>query len=165
MNPAFDLLITGAHLATMAGASPYGAIRDGAIGIVGKTITWVGAERELPRDASAHRMFHAHGAWATPGLIDCHTHLVYAGNRIDEFEARQNGATYDNLWKAAIKAHPDGVTITSFNEWGEGTQIEPAAARRGYSAYDGAWGLLGTAAQRAYLTRTAYWSGRLHSSG
>ena len=52
MNPAFDLLITGAHLATMAGASPYGAIRDGAIGIVGETIAWVGAERDLPRDAS-----------------------------------------------------------------------------------------------------------------
>ena len=78
---------------------------------------------------------------------------------------RRNGATYDNLWAAAIAAHPDIVTITSFNEWGEGTQIEPAAPHRGYVAYDGAWGLLGMAAQTAYLTRTAYWAGRLHSGG
>jgi imidazolonepropionase len=97
MNPAFDLLITGAHLATMAGEAPYGAIRDGAVGIVGETIAWVGAERDLPRDVSAHRLFHAHGAWATPGLIDCHTHLVYAGNRVDEFEARLKGVSYADI--------------------------------------------------------------------
>ena len=78
---------------------------------------------------------------------------------------RRNGATYDNLWTAALAAHPDIVTITSFNEWGEGTQIEPAASRHGYVAYDGAWGLVGAAAQTAYLTRTAYWAGRFHSGG
>ena len=78
---------------------------------------------------------------------------------------RRNGATYDNLWTAALAAHPDFITITSFNEWGEGTQIEPAAAHRGYVCYDGAWGLVGTAAETAYLTRTAYWAGRFHSSG
>jgi glycoprotein endo-alpha-1,2-mannosidase len=54
------------------------------------------------------------------------------------------------------------VSITSFNEWGEGTQIEPAQARRGYAAYDGAWGLVGTSAQSAYLLRTTYWSARFH---
>jgi len=78
---------------------------------------------------------------------------------------RRNGATYDNLWTAALAAHPDIVTITSFNEWGEGTQIEPAAPHRGYVTYDGAWGLHGAAAQTAYLTRTAYWTGRFHSGG
>jgi len=78
---------------------------------------------------------------------------------------RRNGATYDNLWSAALAAHPDIVTITSFNEWGEGTQIEPAAPHRGYSTYDGAWGLVGAAAETAYLTRTAYWTGRFHSGG
>ena len=46
-------------------------------------IAWVGAERDLPRGASAHRSLDARGAWATPGLIDCHTHLVYAGNRVE----------------------------------------------------------------------------------
>ncbi len=90
----------------------------------------------------------------------------YNGTRAGEkslTRSRRNGATYDALWKAAIAAHPDGVTITSFNEWGEGTQIEPAAARSGYLSYNGAWGLEGTAAQTAYLTRTAYWVARLLS--
>jgi glycoprotein endo-alpha-1,2-mannosidase len=77
---------------------------------------------------------------------------------------RKNGQTYDNLWKAAIAAHPDMVTITSYNEWGEGTQIEPAAAKQGYRSYEGAWGLHGVAAQSAYLTRTAYWSAVFHSA-
>jgi imidazolonepropionase len=118
MNPAFDLLITGAHLATMVGETPYGAIREGAIGVVGKSIAWIGAERDLPRDASAHRMFHAHGAWATPGLIDCHTHLVYAGNRVDEFEARLNGATYADIARAGggIKATVRATRAASEDE-------------------------------------------------
>ena len=97
MNEVFDLLVTGAHLATMADRTPYGAIRDGAIGTRGGRIAWVGGERDLPRDATARRSLDAHGAWATPGLVDCHTHLVYAGTRIDEFEARLNGATYAEI--------------------------------------------------------------------
>ena len=106
MSPAYDLLITGAHLATMTGDAPYGAVRDGAIGIVGERIAWLGAERDLPRDASARRWLHARGAWATPGLIDCHTHLVYAGNRANEFEARLTGASYAEIAQAGggIKA-------------------------------------------------------------
>ncbi len=90
----------------------------------------------------------------------------YDGVRAGELSIsrpRRNGATYDNLWKAAIASHPDGVTITSFNEWGEGTQIEPAAAKRGYLSYDGAWGLRGAAAQMAYLGRTAYWAARFQA--
>ena len=75
---------------------------------------------------------------------------------------RLDGRTYDDLWRAALRAQPDMVTITSFNEWGEGTQIEPAAARKGYDSYNGAWGLHGIAAQTSYLTRTAYWTGRFH---
>jgi hypothetical protein len=77
---------------------------------------------------------------------------------------RRNGATYDSMWKLAIQAHADRVTITSYNEWHEGTQIEPASSsprRRGryrYLTYDGAWGLHGIAAEHAYLRRTRYWS-------
>ena len=75
---------------------------------------------------------------------------------------RRHGITYDNMWRAAIGADADSVTITSFNEWQEGTQIEPAAPspRRGphgYASYDGAWGLGGVPAEAAYLDRTAYW--------
>jgi hypothetical protein len=77
---------------------------------------------------------------------------------------RRGGATYDSMWKMAIAAGADRVTITSYNEWHEGTQIEAASSttkRRGlyrYLTYDGAWGLHGVAAEGAYLTRTRYWT-------
>lgn len=79
--------------------------------------------------------------------------------------ARRNGATYDRLWTAALAAGPDIVTITSYNEWGESTQIEPAVPRRGYRSYDGAWGLRGRAAEMAYLDRTAYWAAHWDGRG
>ncbi len=81
-----------------------------------------------------------------------------------QLKRRRNGATYDAMWHAAIAAGADRVTITSYNEWHEGTQIEPAATsprRRGgyrYLTYDGAWGLHGQAAAYAYLVRTRYWA-------
>jgi len=90
----------------------------------------------------------------------------YDGLRAGEtstVSGRRDGARYDNLWAAALAARPDLVTITSYNEWGEGTQIEAAAAHRGYRGYDGAWGLRGAAARTAYLDRTAYWTSRFHS--
>ena len=76
---------------------------------------------------------------------------------------RRHGATYDEMWHAALAAGADRITITSFNEWQEGTQIEPAATslRLGayrYFSYDGAWGLHGVAAEDAYLDRTDYWA-------
>jgi hypothetical protein len=77
-------------------------------------------------------------------------------------KSRRGGTTYDSMWHAAIAAGADEVTITSFNEWQEGTQIEPAAppSRHGafsYVSYDGAWGETGVAAEAAYLDRTAFW--------
>jgi glycoprotein endo-alpha-1,2-mannosidase len=77
---------------------------------------------------------------------------------------RRHGATYDRMWRAALRARADSVTITSYNEWNEGTQIEPASSepvRPGYLTYEGAYGLRGAAAERAYLRRTAHWSRRL----
>ena len=79
---------------------------------------------------------------------------------------RRNGATYDAMWRAAIAARADRVTITSYNEWHEGTQIEPAARprRRGryrYLSYDGAWGLHGRAARERVPDADALLVGRL----
>jgi glycoprotein endo-alpha-1,2-mannosidase len=74
---------------------------------------------------------------------------------------RRHGLTYDWMWIAALRAHPDLVTITSYNEWSEGTQIEPAKpqpAAGAYLSYEGAYGLHGRAASRAYLKRTACWT-------
>ena len=103
----FDLLVTRAHLATMTGADSYGAVRDGALGVNDGRIAWVGPMHSLPRDASAVRMLDGGGRWLTPGLIDCHTHLVYAGNRAEEFEARLKGATYE-----AIAGSGGGINAT-----------------------------------------------------
>jgi glycoprotein endo-alpha-1,2-mannosidase len=77
---------------------------------------------------------------------------------------RRQGRTYDAMWSSALRAGADLVTITSYNEWAEGTQIEPASSRPtrpGYLTYEGAWGLRGAAAEKAYLRRTAYWTRRL----
>jgi glycoprotein endo-alpha-1,2-mannosidase len=92
----------------------------------------------------------------------------YDGTRAGETPgalARRRGQTYDTLWAAALAARPDVVTITSFNEWGEGTQIEAAQPRPGYRSYNGAWGMQGVPARFAYLTRTAYWAAVAHSVG
>ena len=76
-------------------------------------------------------------------------------------EPRRRGQTYDRMWRAALNAAPDMVTVTSYNEWHEGTQIEPASVEptwEGYASYEGAWGRHGRAAENAYLWRTAMWS-------
>jgi imidazolonepropionase len=94
-----DAVWQNAHLATMsAGAAPYGAIRDGAIAATGGRISWIG-----PRSAwkeKAKREIDARGAWITPGLVDCHTHMVYAGDRAAEFELRLQGASYEEIARA-----------------------------------------------------------------
>ena len=88
----YDLLLTNAHLATMAGDG-FGAVRDGAIGIAGGRIAFAGPAAALPATA-ARETRDLGGRWVTPGLIDCHTHLVYAGNRAREFAMRLGGASY-----------------------------------------------------------------------
>jgi glycoprotein endo-alpha-1,2-mannosidase len=81
--------------------------------------------------------------------------------RDDATRPRLHGATYDRMWKTAIRSGADIVTITSYNEWQEGTQIEPARLQVGRPSYEDAWGKNGVAAQRAYLAATAGWSARL----
>ena len=73
---------------------------------------------------------------------------------------RDNGATYDTMWRAAVAAGADLVTITSYNEWSEGTQIEPAGHGGRYESYAGAYGLRGRAAPYAYLRATRRWTDR-----
>jgi imidazolonepropionase len=97
-----DLWING-RLATMrSGGAPYGAIEDGAIAVAEGRIAWVGGRKDLPARAErlARHMHDLAGHWLIPGLIDCHTHLVYAGNRAREFELRLQGASYEEIARA-----------------------------------------------------------------
>ena len=89
---------------------------------------------------------------------------AYRATREVRSRARNNGRWYDHMWQSALRASPELVTITSYNEWHEGTQIEPASSKAPlYETYDGAWGLEGKAAERAYLDRTAYWTGQVRT--
>ncbi|MEH6664187.1 MAG: imidazolonepropionase [Brevundimonas sp.] len=95
-----DRLITDCRLATMAeGVEPYGAVEDGAILIRNGDIVWVGAGADLPPH-HAVETDRLDGRWVTPGLIDCHTHLVFGGDRSGEFEQRLGGATYEEIARA-----------------------------------------------------------------
>jgi imidazolonepropionase len=92
-----------ARVATMAadGPAPYGMIDDGVVAVRDGRIAWVGRRQDLPSELRGDAETHdAEGGLLTPGLIDCHTHLVYGGNRATEFEARLNGATYEDIARA-----------------------------------------------------------------
>ena len=96
----WDLLFTHATLATFAGDTPFGLIEDGALAIADGRIAWLGTMRELPTEAQATHTEDLAGALLTPGLVDCHTHLVFGGNRAHEFDLRLNGATYEEIARA-----------------------------------------------------------------
>jgi imidazolonepropionase len=93
----FDLLIADCRLATMAeGGLAYGAVEDGALLVRDGRLAWVGPRAELPAH-DAERTQRLGGRWVTPGLIDCHTHLVFGGNRSHEFERRLAGVPYEQI--------------------------------------------------------------------
>src|ERR1700687_562530 len=100
----WDVLLVDCHAATMAERSgvPYGAIENAAIGITGEHLSYVGPAHVLPQapERLARSVRRLNGAWITPGLIDCHTHLVFAGNRAREWEMRLAGATYQDVARA-----------------------------------------------------------------
>jgi len=91
------LLITNARVATMASDTSYGLIDDAAVLVENGLIAWVGPQSAAPRTP---RTLDAEGRLLTPGLIDCHTHLVFGGNRANEFEQRLNGVPYAEIAKA-----------------------------------------------------------------
>lgn len=93
----WDTLWTNVSLATLAGGADYGAIADGAIAVRDGRIAWVGRRQDLPAGHRARVAEDGGGGWLLPGLVDCHTHIVYAGNRSDEFEDRLNGASYEGI--------------------------------------------------------------------
>ena len=99
----WDTLWLDANLATMTpDGAPYGAIERGAIGVKEGRIAWVGYAADLPgdRDALAREIKRCGMAWITPGLVDCHTHLVFGGDRAREFEMRLEGKSYEEIARA-----------------------------------------------------------------
>ncbi len=99
---AWDQLWVDVNLATMAPSAAkdgYGIVHDGALAVRDGRIAWLGPRAGLPAGEAAVTE-HGGGRWMTPGLIDCHTHLVFAGNRATEFEQRLNGATYEQIARA-----------------------------------------------------------------
>jgi imidazolonepropionase len=99
----WDQVWVNAQLATMAGGDgPYGIVANGAVAIRGERIVWVGPS-DLAARRAAERAVPVHdvaGDWITPGLIDCHTHLVYGGNRVAEYEQRLGGVSYEEIARA-----------------------------------------------------------------
>ncbi|MET0229486.1 MAG: imidazolonepropionase, partial [Rhodanobacteraceae bacterium] len=99
MAERWDTLLVDCRLATLSGDAPYGAIENAALGWKDGTIMFAGAASALPGapDALAMRVESLDNAWITPGLVDCHTHLVFGGDRAHEFERRLEGATYEEI--------------------------------------------------------------------
>ncbi len=94
------MLLTKVTIATMTGPSAYGLLEDGAIALCGDRIVWVGPLNDLPANyASLEQKDFGHRL-VTPGLIDCHTHIVFGGNRAREFEMRLKGASYEEIARA-----------------------------------------------------------------
>ena len=102
LSQPFDSIWTNGRLVAMADDTDGGIISDGALAVKDGRILWVGPARHLPDTArfNADTVENLGGAWVTPGLIDCHTHLVYAGNRSNEFEMRIKGADYQAIAEA-----------------------------------------------------------------
>lgn len=97
----FDRLWHNARIATIRPDSPdLGIIEHGVIASRGGLISFVGEETSLPAQAESAERIDCEGRWITPGLIDCHTHLVHGGNRAREFEMRLAGASYEEIARA-----------------------------------------------------------------
>ena len=89
------------HIMTMdpTRGDPCGVIEDGLIGWADGTLVYVGSAADAPAESQQGHRTDGRQAWVTPGLIDCHTHLIWGGNRASEFEALLEGATYADIAK------------------------------------------------------------------
>lgn len=127
MRGMWDALWTNAQIATMRGGR-YAISAPGAIAAAGGQIAWVGAQSALSAapTALAREVHDVRGRWITPGLVDCHTHLVYAGDRAREFELRLQGATYEEIARAG-----GGIvsTVTATRAASEAELIDQASRR------------------------------------
>lgn len=116
----WDMLWIDSRIATCAGSHSYGILEGAAIAVKDGLISWIGRQADLhakPEDL-ASTVYSAQNNWLTPGLIDCHTHLVYAGNRAKEFAMRSEGVSYQEIAKqgGGIKSTVAATRAASFEE-------------------------------------------------
>lgn len=125
MSTQADLLINNIHIASMTdNGEPYGVIENACVAIKDGLICSVA--ESIGHRIEAKQVFNGNGQWLTPGLIDCHTHLVYAGNRATEFEMRQQGATY-----AEIAQQGGGIQSTvNATRFGSESELFESAIKR-----------------------------------
>ena len=98
----WQTLITNVNLVTMTnGTSDYSIVKEGALAIRDGKIAWLGKCADVPTTFPEHvEVIDGQDKWLTPGFVDCHTHIVYGGNRANEFEMRLQGASYEEIAKA-----------------------------------------------------------------
>ncbi len=118
-------ILTDISAATMTG-SGYGLISDAAIAIQDASVAWVGPRSNLPAEYADFSRRGLDGRLVTPGLIDCHTHIVHGGNRAREFEMRLEGASYEEIARAG-----GGIvsTVSATREASEETLLKTALSR------------------------------------
>lgn len=124
----WDKIFINAELACMLPGTPYGHIEAAALGVKDGRIAFAAPMKTLPRapEDMATEVVDVEGRWITPGLIDCHTHLVFAGDRAGEFELRLQGASYEDIAKAG-----GGIvsTVVATRAASEEELVASAAAR------------------------------------
>ena len=134
-DQAWDGVLVGASLATLAGPG-YGGIEEAALGWKDGVFTFVGPQAELPGapEAMAREVLRVDGGWITPGLVDCHTHVVFAGDRAAEFESRLQGASYEDIARAG-----GGIlsTVRAVRAAGEDALLEQSLPRARALVADG----------------------------
>ncbi len=137
--PSWDLLLTNTRIATMQESDvAYGVIENGALGVAEGKIAWVGPESELPSGINC-KTLSLHDRWLTPALIDCHTHVVFGGNRAEEFEQRLMGVSYQEIAKAGggILSTVNATRSASSNELANSAAVRlHALAREGVATVE-----------------------------
>ena len=135
MTPVFDLIIHNLNLVTMAQSDEYEIIKDAAVCIKDGFIQSIIPELKTQNgQLESEQVIDAQGHWMTPGLIDCHTHLIYGGNRVDEFEQRLQGVSYEDIAKAG-----GGIlsTVTATRNNTKDELFDQAAKRLSYFIEEG----------------------------
>mgnify|MGYP005856493885 CR=1 FL=1 len=128
----WDRIYTNVNLVTLDGLD-WGVVRDGALAVGEGQIRWVGRRKDLQSVSSVVEE-DCGGRWMTPGLIDCHTHLIYGGNRVGEYEQRLNGESYEAIAKSG-----GGIlsTVRATRDATEEELYESASRRLGHFIRDG----------------------------